>query len=132
MDDVIQNKVATIEKCLKRILEESKLDWKNNFSHQDSLLLNIERACQASIDIAMHIVRRKKLGIPKLSREAFEMMEQAGIIDEMLSQHMKKMVGFRNLAVHDYASLNLKIVESILEKELVHFKTFCALVINLE
>ncbi|MEQ8581738.1 MAG: DUF86 domain-containing protein [Marinoscillum sp.] len=131
MDDVIQAKVATIEKCLKRIQEEASHDWKNNFTHQDALLLNLERACQAAIDCALHIVRKKHLGLPKITREAFDLLNNAGIIDSPISENMKKMVGFRNLAVHDYATLNLDILEAILTRELTVFSSFCKTVINL-
>ncbi len=44
MDDVIQAKIATIEKCLKRSQEEASHDWKTNYTPQDALLLNLERA----------------------------------------------------------------------------------------
>ena len=72
MDDVIIAKAATIERCLKRIKQEAEHNWKTDFTHQDALLLNLERACQASIDAASHIVRIRKLGIPKQSREVFD------------------------------------------------------------
>ena len=42
---------------------------------QDSIILNIQRACEASIDLAMHIVSDLKLGLPKTSREAFKLLE---------------------------------------------------------
>ncbi|WP_421891399.1 type VII toxin-antitoxin system HepT family RNase toxin [Marinoscillum sp.] len=131
MDDVVQAKVATIEKCLKRIKEEALHDWKTDFTHQDALILNLERACQASIDCASHIVRKKQLGLPKITREVFELLGNAGIIDQKLSEEMKKMVGFRNLAVHDYAALNLDILEAILTNKLPVFSSFCKTVINI-
>lgn len=78
-NDIILNKVATIERCVKRIHDvysntpETLLDY----TKQDSIILNIQRVCEASIDIAMHIVSEKKLGLPKSSREAFKLMEEA-------------------------------------------------------
>ncbi|MEQ8469618.1 MAG: DUF86 domain-containing protein [Marinoscillum sp.] len=117
MDDVIQAKVATIEKCLRRIKEETTSDWRHNYTHQDALLLNLERACQETIDCAAHIVKKQHLGVPKVTREFFS---------------LRKMVGFRNLAVHDYAHLNLDILESIITKELEVFGDFCKSVIDLD
>lgn len=46
-----------------------------DFTMQDSIILNIQRACEASIDLAMHIVSDLKLGLPKTSREAFKLLE---------------------------------------------------------
>ena len=131
MGEVLQNKVATIEKCVNRIQSEMKHDWKNNYTHQDALLLNLERACQATIDAANHIIKSKKIGLPKQSRESFELLQHAGIISENLATEMKKMVGFRNIAVHDYSSLNLQVVEKVLKSKLIYFKEFCKVVISM-
>lgn len=69
-NDIILNKISTIERCLKRIDEEydHNADNLQNYTKQDSIILNIQRACEASIDIAMHVVAEKKLGIPQTSR----------------------------------------------------------------
>lgn len=69
-NDIILNKISNIERCLKRIDEEydHNADNLQNYTKQDSIILNIQRACEASIDIAMHVVAEKKLGIPQTSR----------------------------------------------------------------
>lgn len=131
MDDVINAKVATIERCLTRIREESRQNWQENFTHQDALLLNLERACQASIDAASHVIRIKKLGVPKQSRDTFDQLFDADLISESLCSELKNMVGFRNIAVHDYASLNLKIVTSIIDEKLVYFEQFTSIMLKM-
>lgn len=75
MNDVILNKTTTIERCLKRIHEvyEGNPENLTDFTKQDSIVLNIQRACEASIDLAMHVVSERKLGVPKTSREAFKL-----------------------------------------------------------
>lgn len=132
MDDVIRAKVSTIERCLSRIEEESKKDWKENYTNQDALLLNLERASQATIDCATHIIRKKKLGIPSVTREVFTLLEEAQVIEPALAESLRKMVGFRNLAVHDYANLNLNILQSILDNELDVFSDFCRVVLKMK
>ena len=74
MPDVVLNKIQTIERCLKRIREEyvgSEDIFEKNHTKQDSVILNLERASQASIDIATHIIKTKSLGLPNTSRELF-------------------------------------------------------------
>ena len=73
MNDVILNKISVIERCIKRINEEYDNNPENlkNYTKQDSIILNIQRACEASIDLAMHIVSEKKLGIPQNSRDDY-------------------------------------------------------------
>lgn len=125
-NDVIFNKIATIERCIARIEEVYQQNPQNlkDYTKQDSIILNIQRACEASIDLAMHIVSERKLGLPKTSREAFDLLENDGLIEESLSQNLKAMVGFRNIAVHDYQSLNLEILQAIIEKHLSDFTNF--------
>jgi uncharacterized protein YutE (UPF0331/DUF86 family) len=125
-NDVILNKVNIIERCMKRIHEEYKNTPDNllNLTKQDSIVLNLQRICEASIDLAMHIVAEEKLGLPQNSRDAFALLESEGIITSSLSQKMKAMVGFRNIAVHDYQELNLVIVQKILDRHLVDFTNF--------
>ena len=124
MDDIILQKVASMEKCIQRVYEEASHDWKEDYTHQDALLLNVERACQLSIDIASHYVKSRKLGLPNYSRELFDLMKQKGVIDEDLATSLKSMEGFRNLIVHDYNSLDLAILESIIFKHLDDLKVF--------
>jgi len=127
MDDVLMNKVAIIERSIKRINEEfigSENQLATNHTKQDSITLNLLRACEAAIDSAMHVVRINKLGIPQSSRHAFELMEQAGLLASKNSQKMKAMIGFRNIAVHDYQKINLSIMEVIVRKHLVDFTDY--------
>lgn len=134
MNDVILNKTTTIERCINRIHEVYAGNSENlkDFTKQDSIILNIQRACEASIDLAMHIVSERKLGVPKASREGFKLLEEAGIIDAPLAKTLVNMVGFRNIAVHDYQALELGILEAILEKHLNDFKDFTKIIIHLE
>lgn len=130
--DVILNKISVIERCLKRIHEEYEDNPKHleNYTKQDSIVLNLQRACEASIDLAMHVVAQKKLGLPQTSRDAFTLLEQHGIISSSLSQKMKAMVGFRNIAVHDYQELNLTILQKILDNHLTDFTEFTKAIVR--
>ncbi|WP_226679910.1 type VII toxin-antitoxin system HepT family RNase toxin [Sutcliffiella horikoshii] len=132
--DIILNKISTIERCIKRIREEYDNDPLNlkNFTKQDSIILNIQRACEASIDIAMHVVSEKKLGIPQSSRDAFDYLSSHTIINENLSLRLKAMVGFRNIAVHDYQEINLEIVRVIVEKHLEDYLEFTKQILNVK
>jgi len=126
IDDVILNKTDTIKRCLNRIDEEfnGSEEFKKNYTKQDSVILNLERISQATIDIATHIIRVKKLGIPKSSKELFSILEHYQYISENISSNMQKMVGFRNIAVHDYQNLSIDIVISIVQNNLDDFIDF--------
>ena len=126
-DDVLLNKAAAIERSVRRAREEYGEDEANllaNQTRQDAIILNLQRACESSIDAAMHLVRVHRLGIPQETREAFDLLEAAGRLDASLAVRLKKMVGFRNVAVHDYQKLNLDIVRHILVERLDDFLEF--------
>ena len=131
-DDVVYNKCSIIERCIQRIHEEYEHNPKNleNYTKQDSIILNIQRGCEAAIDLAMHIIAENKWGIPQSSREAFDILRQENCLDELLSESLKSMVGFRNIAVHNYQTLNLKIVRQIIEQHLDNLKEFSKIVIQ--
>lgn len=121
-DEVVLNKAAVIERCLERVIEEyenHEAELETNYTRQDAIVLNLLRASEAAIDLAMHATRVGKLGLPQESREAFELLEEAGWIEPDLSRRMRAMVGFRNIAVHDYRRLSLEIVRSILENRIL-------------
>jgi uncharacterized protein YutE (UPF0331/DUF86 family) len=134
VEDVLLNKTQIIKRCVKRITDEydnNRISL-DNYTKQDSIVLNIQRACEACIDLAMYIVSERNLGIPQNSRDAFELMFQNNLIDETMNSKMKAMVGFRNIAVHDYRSINLDIVQNIINKHLDDFKKFADIVVNMK
>lgn len=131
--DIILNKIETIKRCLKRVNEEYvEEEFTLNYTKQDSVILNLERASQATIDIATNIIRIKKLSSLKISREVFAILEQNSFISKKSSQSMQKMVGFRNIAVHDYQSLNIDIVVNIIKNHLIDFEIFIEEIKNLD
>ncbi len=126
-DDVLLNKASTIERCVARAREEYAAnpdEFALNFTRQDAAILNIQRACEAALDIGQHIIRRESLGIPQSARDVFALLAQAHWIEATLAEQMKRMVGFRNVAVHDYQTLQLPITVNIITLHLQEFIEF--------
>jgi uncharacterized protein YutE (UPF0331/DUF86 family) len=132
-DDVLVNKAAAIERAVGRAREEYDGDDANlleDQTRQDAIILNLQRACESSIAAAMHLVRIHRLGVPQETREAFDLLERSGYLDASLATRLRKMVGFRNVAVHDYQKLNLDVVRSILVERLDDFLEFTRLLLQ--
>jgi uncharacterized protein YutE (UPF0331/DUF86 family) len=132
MDDVLVYKAQTIERCIKRVQEEYvgfEQELETNFTKQDAIILNIERACQACIDMGNHYVKTFKLGIPQSSKDVFQILFSNKIISNELNKKLQAMVGFRNIAVHDYSNLNLDILHSIIKNELNELLEFSKLIL---
>lgn len=127
-DDVRLNKTAVIRRSLERVREEyaGQPERLQNWTHQDALVLNLLRACEAAIDLAMHEVARRGLGVPQTSREALGLLAQAGAIPAEVSRRMQAMVGFRNIAVHSYREIQPAILQRVLEEHLGDFEAFLA------
>jgi len=133
VDDILISKAATIERCVNRALEEYQADppsFADNFSRQDAAILNIQRACEAALDMGQHLIRREKLGIPQSARDVFTLLALAGWIEISLADDLKRMVGFRNIAVHEYQSLQLPITVNVITQHLDEFLRYTAAIIN--
>ena len=123
-DDVLINKAATIERCVARAREEyahNPNTFATDYTRQDAAILNIQRACEAALDMGQHLIRREKLGVPQSARDVFALLAQGGWITAALAESLKHMVGFRNIAVHDYQAMQLPITVSIIESHLDEF-----------
>jgi uncharacterized protein YutE (UPF0331/DUF86 family) len=132
-DDVLINKAASIERCVARAREEydqNPATFGTDFTRQDAAILNIQRACEAALDMGQYIIRRDKLGLPQSARHVFELLAQAGRIDTPLAESLKKMVAFRNIAVHDYQSLLLPITVNVITEHLDEFLQLNAAMLN--
>ena len=126
MEEIVFLKIESIEKCLKRIKgkEQNKEFNIEDYDTQDVIVLNLQRACQQSIDLAMFIVAEFGLGIPKTSVDSFQKLLDEKIITKEIFENMKGMVGFRNVAVHQYQSIDYDIVEYVIKNKLSDFYDF--------
>lgn len=130
MDEILINKKTTINRCIKRIQDDFQDDFKSNYTKQDAVILNIERACQAAIDMGNRMIRIKNLGLPQSNRDTFLKLEKDGIISAELSKKLQSMAGFRNLAVHDYGSMNIDVIINIIENNLADLVHFAELMVS--
>lgn len=134
MHDAVLNKVTIIKRCLGRINEEFSTEqaFRNNFTKQDSVILNIQRACEAAIDIANYLIKKHNLGIPQSARDSFDLISRADFISIELAGNLKNMVGLRNVAVHSYQELDLDIVIHAVNHRLTDFDQYCAEILKAE
>jgi uncharacterized protein YutE (UPF0331/DUF86 family) len=126
LDDVCRNKAAIIERAIRRALEEyHRNPGLTDFTHIDAMTLNIERFCQAAIDLAMHLVAREHLGMPQTSADAFKLLLKGNLISENIARSMIAMVGFRNVAIHEYQEMEMAVLRSIGESKWNDVVAYC-------
>ena len=120
-------------KSINRINEEYNNDSTNldDYKKMDAIVLNLQRACQMVMDTAMYVVTTRKLGLPQTNKEAFILLEQNNMITKEMCNNMKGMIGFRNIAVHEYKNIDEEIVEDVIKNHLNDLKEFIRCMINL-
>jgi len=132
-DDSLVHKAASIERCVDRAKAEHARDadtFAQDFTRRDAAILNIQRACEAALDRGKHLLRRERLGAPQSARDVFELLHAGGWLSAELAAAMKRMVGFRNIAVHDYPALQLPIMVNIICHHLGDFLAFTEAVLT--
>lgn len=124
--DVILSKINIVQNCLKTIDSATKGNPASvsDFMIENVVVLNLQRACQACIDMAQVVIAKQELGLPNSYKMSFHILAKAGILQENTAFKMGKMAGFRNIAVHDYQEISIDILKSILTNNLTDFKEF--------
>ena len=131
---VIINKYESIQRCIKRIEEEYNNQVENLYDYKklDPIVLNLQRACEATIDIAMYVIANRKLGVHQTKKEAFIKLEENELISKEISNNMQKMIGFRNIAVHDYKQIDEEVLADVIQNHLGDFIIFAKEILKLK
>ena len=125
--EVVAEKLESLRRCLQRVSEKCPPDVETllrDFDLQDILALNLSRAVQLCVDIAAHLVADLAVPPPDTMGQTFDTLSDAGVIDKVLANRLKKAVGFRNIAVHNYEAIDWTIVHAIARNHLHDFFDF--------
>lgn len=124
IDDLMSLKAASIGSGVSRAREGYRREpatFAADLSRQDAAILNIVRACDAALDMGQHLIHRELLGVPQSARDVFTLLNQRGWIDASMADNLKRIVGFRDIALHDGQALQRPITVAIIEKHLDEF-----------
>ena len=119
---VIGEKLLSLNRCLERVKLHTPANveaLQSDFDTQDIICLNIQRAVQISVDIAAHILAEQLHEQTPTMAETFLALSRHGLLDSQLASRLAKAVGFRNIALHEYNTLDMNILYSIITKEIV-------------
>jgi len=131
--DLVLRKLADLDAYVEELREYQGLtvaaylaDWKTQRVVERTLQIAIE----CCLDIASHAISDRKLRVPTTYAEMYEILGEARLLDVSLCEAMIRIVGFRNLLVHDYAKLDATRVVRILNEHLEDFMRFRAAVLS--
>jgi uncharacterized protein YutE (UPF0331/DUF86 family) len=127
--DVTVQKLESLRRCIVRVQSKCPADaatLSEDFDLQDIVSLNLSRAVQMCVDMGAHLLSNTDVAAPETMGQTFERLAEAGIIDTDLAANLKKAVGFRNIATHNYEAINWQIVHNIVKLHIADFSAFAA------
>jgi uncharacterized protein YutE (UPF0331/DUF86 family) len=127
--ELVAKKLARIETCVKELRTlgdpariRSDLREERFFEH------TLQVAIQSVLDVASHIVSEERLGEPRSNHELIDLVARNGWIPPGLEVTLHRMIGFRNILVHGYESVDLAVVEDIARNRLDDLLAFASAV----
>ncbi len=132
---VIDQKLESLRRCIVRIQDKFPVqaaELQSNFDLQDIIALNLSRAVQLTVDIGAHIISTMNMPAPETMGQTFDILAQQKVLPFNVADQLKKSVGFRNIAVHNYEAINWQIVHSIVSMHLSDFSEFARAVAKWE
>lgn len=125
----VRERIQHIETCLSRLeslralpVDEFQADFRNVEAAKHLLQTSIE----AMMDIAAHILARRRLPTPHEGAEIFRRLGEAGLLPAERVQTYAQMVRFRNLVVHLYHEVDAERVYEVLQNDLGDVRQFIA------
>jgi uncharacterized protein YutE (UPF0331/DUF86 family) len=123
--DLLLKKLAFIETCvheLQTLATPSAIEA--DVRERRFVEHTLQIAIQAALDVASHIVSDGRLGEPRTNRDLFDLLVPAGWLSRELGDTLRRMVGFRNIVVHGYVSVDPAIVRDVVEHRLSDLLAF--------
>ncbi len=128
---IVASKLEALRRCVRRIEErrtESAEQLRASVDLQDIVSVNITRAVQLCVDVAAHVLTDLEQPAPQTMGEAFDALVASGVITAELGKRLRGAVGFRNIAVHSYQTIDWDIVHAITYAGVEDFRQFAAAV----
>ena len=130
--EVIEQKIESLRRCVERVRQKTPATvaaLANDPDAQDILTLNLTRAVQLCVDIGAYLIAAQDKPAPDTMGQIFDVLADMGVISVDLAVRMKKAVGFRNIAVHNYEAIDWEITHAIATRHLNDFAAFAVAVV---
>ena len=127
--DLLAKRLAVIDTCVRDLRELAQsAAIRTDVREERFVEHTLQLAIQAALDAASHIVSDERLGEPRSNRELFSPLARAGWIDAPLAETLGNMAGFRNVLVHGYHTVDLSVVQDVVEHRLDDLLRFAEVV----
>jgi uncharacterized protein YutE (UPF0331/DUF86 family) len=129
--EVIEQKLESLRRCVQRIETRTPTNaavLAEDIDLQDIVTLNLSRVVQICVDIGAHLIAGIDVPAPNTMGQTFDLLAQSGLLTQDLASRLKKSVGFRNIAVHNYEKINWEIVHRLATLHLSDFSDFASVI----
>jgi uncharacterized protein YutE (UPF0331/DUF86 family) len=82
----------------------------------------LQLGIECAIDICRILVSGLRLGLPADENDVFEKLNKKGILSSAMTRLLRQMRGFRNILVHEYASVDDELVFQYIKTRLRDFE----------
>jgi uncharacterized protein YutE (UPF0331/DUF86 family) len=127
--EVIRRRLSRLEEYLG-VLDSLRHYTREEFEADPLCYGSAERFLQLAIetvnDVAARIVVRERLGVVEEGRDLPRLFHENEHIGPDLAERWAKMIGFRNVLVHEYLEIDRSIVNSVLQGDLGDLKLLAA------
>lgn len=127
--DLVLRKLADLDQYVTQVseyrgigVEAYRADWKV----QRIVERTLQMAIEVCVDIATHVIADRRLRVPATYADAFDVLAEAGLLPSAEREAMGRMVGFRNVVVHEYARVDAEVIVRILREHLDDLARFGA------
>ena len=117
--DLTGKKLAFIETAVRELQTLARPERIENDVREERFVAHtLQLAIQAALDVASHLVSDLRLGEPETNRELFQLLGKGIDLPPGLAETLEKMAGFRNILVHGYQTVDLRVMRHVVEHNL--------------
>lgn len=109
---------------LRELQQHSRADLDNDWRIRATVDRTLQLAIEVVISVCDQLIASLSLPLPDAGRDAVLAVARAGVISDDLGARLARAVGFRNILVHQYLSIDYDRVYDVLQHELPAFEQF--------
>lgn len=122
----LRDAINTLEKVNQKV----ELDAIEPWIAEDLRVLHLQRGIQAITDLANHLIAENDWKAPEAATDSVLELGERGVLSDEIANTAMRMIGFRNIAVHEYGELDSEVVRFLAETRLEDLETVGQMILN--
>jgi len=119
--EVIRRRLRQMDEYLQILRSMQSYSWeafRDDPEHYGATERFLHLAIEAINDMASHVIAEKQWGMVDQYSDLPRLFASEGYIDDAQRDQWIRMIGFRNVLVHDYLDIDREIVYTVLQEDL--------------